>query len=163
MEELKNLLKEIGLPSVIISVGIIVAGILVFFIKRALDRREKQHTESRKTLREYARLQEEALLKAYRMLYEQVDLNKLSQSEFLQVVSKADDLIMEPFTRYRANLPDDIIAGIYNDIHSVLAQFKPYPAFPREVKPEAIDNLARYKNRFLKQIHSIGDVMRRYT
>ena len=162
MEELRNILVEIGLPPVTISAIIIVAAILVFFIKRVLNRREEIKTERRETLRDYARLQEEALRKAYRMLYEKVDLNTLSQREFLQVVSQADDLIMEPFTRYIADLPDDIKAGIFNGPHSDLAQFKPDPTFAREVSSEAIQNLSQYGDHFLQKIASVMDVIRKY-
>jgi hypothetical protein len=163
MQELGNLLKELGLPPLAIAATVIAAAILIFFLKRALNRREKRKVKSRETLKEYARLQEEALLKAYRMLYEQVDLGTLSQKEFLQVICQADDLLMKPFTRYRADLPAAVTATIYNDIHSVLAQFKPYPGLPREVPPEAIQKLSQYKEPFLRSIDTLRNVIGRYT
>ena len=95
MEELKSLLKEIGLPSAVTGAIIIAVAIVVFFAQRALKNREKQKAERRKTLHDYARLQEEALFKAYRRLYEDVDINALSPNEFRQVISQADELIME--------------------------------------------------------------------
>ncbi len=42
------------------------------------------------------------------MLYEQVDLKTLSQKEFSEVIYRADELIMKPFTRYRKDFSDDI-------------------------------------------------------
>jgi hypothetical protein len=163
LDELRKILVEIGLPPVIISAIIIVVAILVFLIKRTLNRREEIKAKKRETLRDYARLQEEALRKAYRMLYEKVDLNTLSQKEFLHVVAQADDLIMEPFTRYITDLPDDIKAGIFNGPHSDLAQFKPDPTFKREVSSKAIQNLSRYRDRFLQKIDFVMDVIRKYT
>ncbi len=154
MKDLKDLLEKLGLPPEAIMAVIVAAAIFVFFLKRFLDRREKQEMARIEDLREYARLQEEALLKAYRLLFEQVDLNKLTQKEFSQVICQADELIMDPFTRYRRNLPDDIRAKIYNDLHSPIAQFKPDPAFPREVTPEAKHTLSQYGSRFLKEIES---------
>ena len=162
MKELKNLLGGLGLPPEAIAVIVFATAISVFFIKRFLDRREKRETARLEDLRKYARLQEEALLKAFRMLYEQVDLNTLSEKEFSQVVCRADELIMEPFTRYRRDLPDDIQAKIYNELHSPIAQFKPDPSFPREVTPEAKHALSQYRGRFLKQIESTKTVIQKH-
>ena len=48
------------------------------------------------------------MLPASRTIYEQVDLKTLSQKEFSEVIYRADELIMKPFSRYRKGLPDDI-------------------------------------------------------
>lgn len=162
MKDLKDLLRELGLPPEAIAVIIITATIGVFFLKRFLDRREKRKTARIEDLRKYARLQEEALLKAYRLLYEQVDLNALTQKEFAQVICQADDLIMEPFTRYRRDLPDDVQAKIYNDLHSPIAQFKFNPALRCEVAPEAKYALTQYRGRFLKEIDATLTVIQNH-
>jgi hypothetical protein len=162
MEELKSLLKDLGIPPAALAGFTIIAAIVIFFVKRALNLRDKRKTERRKTLSEYARLQEEALFKAYRKLYEEVNINALSQREFLQVISQADELIMKPFTRYRNDLPADVRARIYDDIHNDLAQFEPDPAFPSEVTKEAIRRLSAHRERFLQKIESAADVLRRF-
>jgi hypothetical protein len=58
------------------------------------------------------------------MVYEQVDLKILSQKAFPEVVYRADELIMKPFTCYRKVLPNDMQVKIYNDLDSPIAQFK---------------------------------------
>jgi len=63
------------------------------------------------------------MLPASRTIYEQVDLKTLSQKEFSEVIYRADELIMKPFSRYRKGLPGDIQAKIYNDLHRPIAQF----------------------------------------
>ena len=113
MKDLTDLLEMLGLPPEAIVAIILATSMFIFFLKHFLDRREKRETTRLEDLRKYARLQEEALLKAYRMLYEQVDLNTLSQKEFSQVICRADELIMEPFTRYRSDLPDGVsVVGV---------------------------------------------------
>ena len=162
MQQLKDLLGELGLPPVAVAAIVFATAILVFLIQRVLDRREKRETARLENLLDYARLQEQALLKAFRMLYEQVDLNTLSEEEFYQLVCRADEMIMEPFTHYRRDLPDDIQAKIYNDFHSPIAQFKPDPARPREITPEAKHALSQYKGRFLKQIESTKTLIQKH-
>lgn len=150
-----------GLPPAVIAGIIIVAAIALFFVKRTLDQRDKQKTEKRRTLSEYGRLQEEALFKAYRRLYEDVDIDRLSQTEFLRVISQTDEMIMAPFTRYRNDLSSDVLAKLY-DIHNDLAQFKPDPNLPSKVTREAIHKLSAHRERFLQKIESVRDVLRRY-
>src|SRR5216684_3635869 len=105
MDELKELMKQIGLPSVAIPVVVIGVAIIIFFLKRALKHKDEKEKQLRATRRKYANLQERALFEAYRMLYEQVSLKALTSKQFEQVVSTADDLIMVPFTKYRGDLP----------------------------------------------------------
>jgi hypothetical protein len=136
--------------------------IVVFFVKRALERREKQETKTRETLGKYAQPQESALLTAYRNLYEKVDMRELSQKQFLKLISEADELIMKPFTDYRSDLPPDLQARIYDDIHNDLAQFKPDPTFPREIEREAIVALFEHRERFQKKIESVVNELHRY-
>jgi hypothetical protein len=162
MEELKSLLKDLGIPPAAIAGVTIIAGIVIFFVKRALDLRGKRKAERRKTLSEYARLQEEALFKAYRKLYEDVNVTTLSTRDFLQVISETDELIMEPFTRYRNDLPADVQARIYDDIHNDLAQFKPDPTLPSEVTKEATHRLSAHRERFLQKIQSAAGLLRRF-
>jgi hypothetical protein len=132
-------------------------------VKRALKHKDEKEKQVRKTLRKYANLQEKALLEAYRMLYEQVSLKALTSKQFEQAVSTADDLIMVPFTNYRADLPKEIVAKFYNDIHSILAQYKPDPTAPRPPTPEAIGNLAQYGDQFHQEIESLKNMIRKYT
>jgi len=162
MEELKSLLKELGLPPAAVAVIIVATVIIVFFIKRALNRREKQETERRKTLGKYALLQGAALWKAYRKLYEDVDMRKLSQQEFLKLISDADELIMKPFTDYHSVLPEDLKARIYNEIHNDLAQFKPDPSFPHEIKDKAICALFAHQVHFAQKIKSLESALSKY-
>ena len=146
----------------VVAICIVVAPIIVFFAKRALARRDKQETERRKSLSKYARLQQAALLTAYRNLYEEVDMRELSEKEFLKLICAADDLIMKPFTDYRNDVPADLAAKIYNDIHNDLAQFKLDPGNPRVPKREAICALFSHRERFLQKIESVGHQLRRY-
>lgn len=162
MEGLKNLLAELGLSPAATAATILVVAILVFFAKRALDERQKRKSTKRSTLEKYLLDQEQALLKAYRLLYEERDLNTLSPNEFVEIVSQADDIIMEPFTRCRGVLPPDVQAKIYDDIHDVLAQFKPDPTSRHEAKPEAIRKLSQYGESFLQQIESAKIVISRH-
>ena len=162
MEELKTLLKDLGIPPAAIACVTIITAIVIFFVKRALDLRRERKAERRKTLSEYARLQEEALFKAYRKLYEDVNIAALSQKEFLQVIYQADGMIMEPFTRYRNDLPADVQATIYEDIHNDLAQFRPDPTFSSDVTKEAIRKLAAHRERFLQKIKSAADLLHRF-
>jgi len=163
MDELKELMKQIGLPSVAIPVVVIGVAIIIFFLKRALKHKDEKEKQLRATRRKYANLQERALFEAYRMLYEQVSLKALTSKQFEQVVSTADDLIMVPFTKYRGDLPKEIVAKFYNDIHSILAQYRPDPTAPRPPTPEAIGNLAQYGDKFLKEIESLKIMISKYT
>ena len=138
------------------------AAVFIFLLKRYLDRREKRKASGFEDLRTYAQLQEEALLKAYRMLFEQVNLTSLTEREFSQLVCRADDLILEPFTRYRRDIPEDVRTKIYNDLHSPLAQFRPDPTRPANVTPEARLALLQYKDRFLQEIESIHALIEKH-
>src|SRR5438445_3552171 len=155
MDELKELLKQIGLPSVAIPIVVIAAAVSIFFVKRALKRKDQKEKRFRETLRKYANLQEKALLEAYRSLYEHVSLKSMTSRQVEGVVSAADDLIMGPFTAYRAELPNEVREKFYNDIHSILAQYRSDPTGPRPLTPEAISNLAQYGDKFLKEIESL--------
>ena len=152
MKDIKDLLERMGLPPEAILIVIITAAVFIFFLKRNLDRREKEKAIRINDLKAYARLQEEALLKAYRLLYEQVDLKSLTNKEFCEIICKADDIIMAPFTRYRRDLPEDIKKRIYDDIHCTISQFKPSPAFPQEISEKAKHALSQYGDRFIKKI-----------
>jgi hypothetical protein len=161
MDELKTLLTHMGLTPVATAAIIIAAAIVTFLTKRALDHFAKQRAEQRERLRTYLREQEEALLKAYRRLYEGPNLLALSPHELVRLISQVDDLIMEPFTRHRSNLPNDVQAKIYNGFHSLLRQLTPKdPARPP--KPEAVQALVDYRQQFLQQIESHKSVVNRH-
>ena len=158
-DAIKTLLSLMGLSPAATAITIIALLIAGFFAKRMLDERQRRKVERRDTLRKYLLEQEEALLRAYRLLYEGKDLNTLSPKAFDEIVAQADDTIMGPFTRYRGALPPDVHATIYNDIHSVLAQFKQDPTSPRIIKPEAVRKLWDYRESFLRQIEGAKAVI----
>ncbi|MGH7469064.1 MAG: hypothetical protein ACRENP_14000 [Longimicrobiales bacterium] len=96
MEELKQVLNQIGVGAAAIPFVLLAAAILVFFAKRAVERRSSEKAKRLDTLQRYAAAQEKAMLEAYRMLYEQVDLAALTDKEFVRLVCAGDDLIMAP-------------------------------------------------------------------
>jgi hypothetical protein len=153
MNELKELLQQIGLPPTLVLIVVIIAMIGVFFAKTALQRKHEREKKKYDKLLEYQGLQEAALLKAYRKLYEEVDLKSLTPSEFRNLVSEADQLIMEPFTNYRAYMDRRIADSLFN-LHNVIAQYKGDPTMPYTITPEAISNLCFYRERFLMDIEA---------
>ena len=163
MDELKELMKQIGLPSVAIPVVVIGVAIIIFFLKRALKHKDEKEKQFRETMRKYANLQEKALFEAYRSLFERVSLKSMTSRQVEEVVSAADDLIMGPFDDYRAELPDEIREKFFNDIHSILAQYRSDPTAPRPLTPKAIGNLAQYGDKFLKEIESLKIMISKYT
>lgn len=154
MEELKELLVIAGLPSWAIAVFLIASTILLLLFKYVFRRNESRKNRTDDALHKYASLQETALLKAYRLMYEKNNIRALTQKELEETVSEADDIIMEPFTEYRAYLNDEICAQMYN-IHNILAQYKPHPTLKYSLSTEARENLFSYNNKFLKQVESI--------
>jgi hypothetical protein len=162
MEEVHDLLKQFGLPALAIPIVIIGMGIALFFVKRTLKVRDEREKNRHDTLHVYAALQEEALFQAYRTLYEGVNLSALAPKDLVHLVEQADALIMGPFTRYRIHLDDRLQARVF-DLHNIIAQYRPDPKFPRNVTPEAIDELLGYREHFLKDIESISDMLRKYS
>ena len=59
-----------------------------------------------------------------RTLYEQVDLKTQSQKEFSEVTCRVDELLMKPISRYHKDLPEDIQAKIYIDLHSPVVRLE---------------------------------------
>ena len=161
MEDLRKLLTELGVPPVIAAAVVLMTIVLLFFVKRALDQRHRQKNYRRETLKRYLLEQEGALFKAYRINENVSGPLVMHQKELVKIISQTDDIIMEPFTRYRAELPLDVKAKIYNDIHSILTQFKPDPTSARTVAPDAVRNLVQYRQEFLQQIESVKDVVNR--
>src|SRR6266851_1091511 len=140
MDEVKTFLTEMGLPPVAIALAIAVGGILFVVVKLVAKRKIVDVIsviEKRKNmLRKYRLEQESALMEAYRMLYERdkgKGITDLSQTEFVKIIKKADNIIMKPFTKKLAELPHDVRTKMYNDIHNVLAQFKPHPMLRDEI------------------------------
>lgn len=162
MEELKELLNQIGLPTWAIPVVLILTAFLLFFAKSYYNRREARAEKDYEVLRKYAALQEQALIQAFRMLFEEVNLKALTQTEFERVVSQADDLILKPFTEYRAYLDSKVISKFY-DIHNVLAQFKSDPTFQHKPSQDAIENLLGYSDRFLKDSTALKELILKRT
>ena len=156
MKELEKLLNQLGLPPWGIAIVLILAAILVYFAKNHIKRRDEKAKKKYEVLHEYAALQEEALTQAFRMLYDEVNLKALTQTEFERVVSQADDLIREPFTKYRAYLNSQVKSKFY-DIHNVIAQFRPDPSFHNEPSQEAIDNLIGYRDRFFTDTYALKE------
>lgn len=159
MNEIKELMQQIGLPPVVVIIIVIVAPVGVvlgkLFLKRQAEREKKEYEK----LYEYRGLQEEALLKAHRMLYEEVDLKALTSTQFRQRVSEADRLIMEPFTKYCAYLPQRVKDSLYN-IHNIVAQYKGDPTVPYRIKLESINNLCCYRDCFLNDIKAFTELIK---
>jgi len=159
MKEFRELLISIGLPPWAISVVVIAATILLFFFISYFRRKETKDKRNDDALHKYASLQENAMLRAYRLLYEGKNIKDLTQKELEAVVSEADDIIMKPFTEYRAYLDDEIIFKIY-DLHNILAQYKPHQTLKsHQLSSEAKNNLFNYKNKFLKQVENIRKII----
>ncbi len=159
MEELKQVLNQIGVGAAAIPFVLLAAAILVFFAKRAVERRSSEKAKRLDTLQRYAAAQEKAMLEAYRMLYEQVDLAALTDKEFVRLVCAGDDLIMAPFTEYRSYLDDDVKGRVY-ELHSILAQFRPDPVLPLWLTSASKRNLLAHKRQFLTDIENLCGLLR---
>src|SRR5947207_1788578 len=142
MGELRRLFELLGLPPLLIVLGTLVTATAVYFLKQYFELRKSHRTKRNEGLIEYSRLQEEALFKAYRMLYEESDLSTVTQTEFRRLIKDADDMIMTPFTRYRAHLDKSVINRVY-DIHNIVAQYR------SNLSSDAINNLINYRPQFL--------------
>lgn len=100
----------------------------------------------------YSQAQAKALLEAYRVIYENPAGPITTPSELVQVVTKADALIMSPLTGYTAFLDDVTKNEIYN-IHNILEQFKYNPS------QNAIRDLMNFKHEFYQLIEQANQAL----
>lgn len=138
MDELKNLLTLLGLNPLWASVIVILTGSFAYFVKQYLDLRNKLKeidATYKKAYRgklddkliEYSALQVKSLLEAYRMLCENPAIQKAPYTQFSKAITRADALVMTPFTAYAPFLNESIKVHIYG-IHNILEQFKHNPS-----------------------------------
>jgi cellobiose-specific phosphotransferase system component IIB len=145
MKDLSELLEKLGLTvkqAVLLSIVIFV---IVWFLIRYLDQRKKRREKRDEVLDNYLRLQEEALLKTYRKLYEERDLTKMSKADFHNLIKEVDELVLAPFSQYRAHLDGNVQKQVYH-IHNIINQFK------GELSSDAITNLLSYRQQFYNDI-----------
>ena len=156
IEELRSLLTTLGLSPAWISVVILLAGILIYLVRMRLalqNSLEQVKATAKATydfarqgkmddrLFEYARLQEAALREAYRLLYENEEVETAESRRFAEIVKDADYKVMKPLTDFAPFLDQDIRSRIYA-VHAVLDQMTYDPS------DDAIRNFLAFKSNF---------------
>lgn len=156
MNELRNILTSLGLNPIWASVIIILTSVIIFSLKQHLSLKKKlkeiqAEYESKyrgkidDRLIAYSRLQVEALLNAYKKLYENDSMDTAKRDDFVKNLKEANILIMDPLIKYSSFLDDSTKAIIYR-INNILEQFKYNPS------DNSIKTFKNYKGRFFNHV-----------
>jgi hypothetical protein len=180
IEELKSVLTTLGLSPALISVVVLLAGILIYLVKMRLDLQssleqvkataEATYNFDRQAkiddrLFDYAREQGKALKEAYRMVFENEEVQPTKRRRFVEIVKEADDKIMEPFTDFSTYLDEDIQSRIYA-VHWMLDQMtydpsegaiRDFLALKASFYNDYIEEATKKMNEIVRESRVVGD------